>query len=215
MRFRDRADAGRRLAEALRARFEGSGALVVALPPGGVPVARELARALGLPLDLLLVRKLGLPWQPEMGVGAVARGGHLVLNHELIRALEFDQQDLDRICHRERMELARLEALYRGARPFPSLEGRPILLVDDGLLTGCTVRAALQALAAGGAGRVTVAIPVAPPDVLGSLAPVADLCCLESPWLFLTLASFYQDFSPVSEEEVVALLADAELPTGS
>lgn len=206
MRFRDRAEAGRRLAGALRDRIHGQDPVVLALPPGGVPVAAELARGLGLPWDVLLVRKLGLPWQPEMGVGAVARGGHVVLNHELLRALEFDDQDLDRICHNERMELARLEALFRGARPFPDLRGRRAILVDDGLMTGCNVKAALRAVREAGAEAVTVAVPVAPPEVLASLATEAEVCCLHSPWLFLCLSGFYQDFHPVTDEEVLAIL---------
>ena len=204
--FRDRHEAGQKLAERLRGRVDRD-ALVLAISAGGVPVAEALARSLGLPLDLLLVGKLSLPWQPEMGVGAMASTGHRVLNHDLLRLLEFQASELEQLCQALEGELARLEALYRDNRPLPDLRGRQVVLADDGLFTGCTARAALEVARQRGAERLVLAVPAAPPEVLAALASEAELCCLESPWLFLTLASFYEDFRPPGEDQVRRLLA--------
>src|SRR5438132_2525077 len=173
-RFRDRAEAGRLLGERLGEYAGRDDVVVLGLPRGGVPVAREVARALGAPLDVFLVRKLGLPGQPELAMGAIASGGTRVLNEELVRELRLDDELIDRVAEREEAELARRERAYRGERPAPDLGGRTVVLVDDGLATGSTMRAAVAAVRRRDPQRVVVAVPTAPPHALRELEPDVD-----------------------------------------
>ncbi len=165
-RFRDRAEAGRLLGERLGAYTGRRDVIVLALPRGGVPVAREVARALGAPLDVFLVRKLGYPGQPELAMGAIASGGTRVLNEELVRELRLDDEVIERVAEREEVELGRRERAYRGDRPSPELRGRTVVLVDDGLATGATMRAAVAAVRSRGPERIVVAVPTAPQNTL-------------------------------------------------
>ncbi len=169
-RFRDRAEGGRLLGERLTALASRDDVVVLALPRGGVPVAREVARALGAPLDVFLVRKLGHPAQPELAMGAIASGGTRVLNEQLVRELRLGDDVIDRATERELAELERRERAYRGDRPLPELTGKTVVLVDDGLATGATMRAAVAAVRARGPERVVVAVPAAPLHSLAELA---------------------------------------------
>jgi predicted phosphoribosyltransferase len=202
-RFRDRAEAGRLLGERLGA-FAGRGDVVVlALPRGGVPVAREVARSLGAPLDVFLVRKLGLPGQPELAMGAIASGGTRVLNEELVRELRLDDALIERVAVREEAELVRREQAYRGERPAPDLRGRTVVLVDDGLATGATMRAAVAAVRSREPQRVVVAVPTAPPHALHELrSEVDELVWVIAPDPFHAVGLWYDDFSQLSDEDV-------------
>src|SRR2546429_63803 len=181
-RFRDRAEAGRLLGERLGPLAGRGDVVVLALPRGGVPVAREVARALGAPLDVFLVRKLGLPGQPELAMGAIASGGTRVLNEELVRELRLDDALIERVAEREEAELVRREQAYRGERPPPDLRDRTVVLVDDGLATGATMRAAVAAVRSREPERVVVAVPTAPPHALNELRPeVGELVWLIAP----------------------------------
>jgi putative phosphoribosyl transferase len=212
MRFRDRTEAGRLLGERLGELARRNDVLVLALPRGGVPVGRQVARALGAPLDVFLVRKLGLPGQPELAMGAIASGGTQVLNVELVHGLRLGGDVIERVAERERAELERREQLYRGERPFPDLAGRTVVLVDDGLATGATMRAAVEAVRTRKPGRVVVAVPTAPPHSLLELEPHVDgLAWLIAPESFYAVGAWYEDFGEVPDEEVRRLL---ELPAG-
>jgi predicted phosphoribosyltransferase len=205
--FHDREDAGRRLGRALAARQQREGTLqpplVLALPRGGVPVAYEVARALGAPLDVLVVRKLGTPGHEELALGAVASGGAEVLNEELVRAMGVSAAALAEVRERELDELARREREYRGERAPLTLAGRTVIVVDDGVATGATVRVAVQALRQAGAEHVTLAVPLAAPDVARRLALlVDDLVCLETPEPFRSVGQWYQRFDQTSDAEV-------------
>jgi putative phosphoribosyl transferase len=204
--FRDRSDAGRLLASRLAVQSE-LGAVVLGMPRGGVPVAAEVASLLGVPLDIIVVRKIGCPWQPELGIGALAEGDVRVLNQALVDELGVRPDAIESATARERVELERRLRCYRGDRAPIPVEGRVAILVDDGLATGYTARAAIEALRRRGAGRVILAVPVAPPDSRTALAGVADeVVVLETPpWLF-AIGEFYQDFSPTTDEEVIWLL---------
>jgi len=206
-RFRDRAEAGRLLGERL-AQDGGLGDVVVlGLPRGGVPVARQVARALGAPLDVFLVRKLGYPGQPELAMGAIASGGIRVLNEELVRELRLTGELIDRVAEREEEELRRREQAYRGDRPPLDLSGRAVILVDDGLATGATMRAAVEAVRTRGPRRVVVAVPTAPPHGLRELrGQVDDLVWLIAPDPFHAVGLWYEDFREVSDEDVRLLL---------
>ncbi|MEW6278160.1 MAG: phosphoribosyltransferase family protein [Candidatus Eremiobacterota bacterium] len=207
MYFEDRIDAGRRLARALEAYRGRSDVLVLALPRGGVPVAAEVARFLGVPMDVLVVRKVGVPWSPELALGAVASGGVLVVNESVLSQVAVRQDELRRAVERERAEVARREQTFRGGRPALEVQGRTVLVVDDGLATGATMRAAVRALQQMAAARVVVAVPVAPPETLQSLQEEADeVVCLVVPRFFLAVGSAYRDFTQVSDDEVTRLL---------
>jgi putative phosphoribosyl transferase len=207
--FLDRSDAGRRLAARLLGLREES-PVVLGLPRGGVPVALEVARALGAPLDVLVARKLGAPDCPEYGLGAVAEGGAVHVREEALREAGVTARELERIAAREAAELERRVRRYRGARPPAEVRGRTAVLVDDGIATGGTVRAAVKALRARGASRVVVAVPVASPRTAEALAPEVDaLVVLEAPEPFLAVGEAYEDFRPTSDEEVEACLAAA------
>jgi len=208
MAFRDRAEAGRRLAELLGGRRLGVGEVVVlGLPRGGVPVAYEVARALGLPLDVMVVRKLGVPFQPELAMGAIGEGDVRFVNDEVVREAGVSKDELAAVERRERAELERRARRYRHDRPPMALEGRTAVVVDDGIATGSTVRAACRVARARGATRVVVAAPVASPSSIAELADAADeVVCLEAPRWFYAVGAWYRDFSEVSDDEVVTLL---------
>src|SRR6202040_3476807 len=173
-RFRNRTDAGRQLAAKLAAYANRPDVLVLALPRGGVPVGFEVARALGAPLDVFLVRKLGVPGYEELAMGAVATGGVRVLNDEIVRGLGISDHEIDAAAARERQELARRERLYRGNRPPPDVRGRTVILVDDGLATGATMYAAIEALRQQNPARIVVAVPTASPETCEEMKTKAD-----------------------------------------
>lgn len=209
MRFIDRQDAGERLADLLERRVAAD-ALVLALPRGGVPVAAVIARRLGLELDVLLVRKLGVPGHEELAMGAIATGGAQVLNQEVLAQLPIDPGMVEAVKQREQLELQRREQAYRGNRPMPRLQGREVILVDDGLATGATMRAAVQALQQYQPQRLIVAVPVAPPEAVLQLEQEADeVVCLLTPSVFYGVGYWYEDFSQTSDDEVRTLLRDA------
>lgn len=211
-RFVDRRDAGQALAQAVADTAPGRDSLVLALPRGGVPVAYEVARRLRLPLDVLVVRKLGLPSRPELAMGAVASGGAIVRNADVIAAYGINNQCFDRGVQRELAELGRRVNLYRAALPPLKLEGRAIVLVDDGIATGSTMMAAVKALRQMGVKLLTVAVPAAAPESLSTLQPEADqVISLMAPTDFPAVGWFYEDFRQVEDEEVRRLLADARL----
>jgi predicted phosphoribosyltransferase len=213
MLYRDRFDAGRRLAERLTEYAGRDDVLVLALPRGGVPVASEVARALRAPLDVFLVRKLGVPGQEELAMGAIASGGVRVLNEEVVRALEVTPEELAEASSRERRELERREAAYRAGRPSPEVRGRTVILVDDGLATGSTMRAAVAALRRRQPARIVVAVPVGAADTCADLAEAADeVVCVRSPRPFLSVGSWYDDFRQTSDAEVSGLLQSAAEP---
>ena len=211
MLFRDREDAGQRLAKALVA-FKGKPCVVLALPRGGVPVAAKVAAALEAPLDLLLVRKIGAPRQPELAIGAVIDGGTpiIVRDQELIRLTGTSAKQFDQLCAREIAEIERRRKFYFGGRPPPSLRGRVAIVIDDGLATGNTMRAALQAARLREPKALVMAIPVAPPGTLESFLGEADqIVCLALPEPFGSVGQFYQDFTQVSDVDVVRLLSES------
>jgi putative phosphoribosyl transferase len=206
-RFADRRDAGRALAGALEALASTPDLLVLGLARGGVPVAFEVARKLGAELDVLVVRKLGLPQQPELAMGAIGAGGVLELNPELIVQAQVSQEALDAVVRRERLELQRRETAYRGDRPPPRLKGRCIVLVDDGIATGASIRAALDVLRRAQPARIVVAAPVAAAQALlePSLAR-SEVVTLARPWNLGGVGRFYEDFGQTGDDEVRRLL---------
>jgi len=209
--FRDRVDAGRKLARALL-HLKEQRPIVLALPRGGVPVAFEVAVALGAPLDVVLVRKIGAPGQPELGLGAVVDGAspQIVLNEELVRLVQPGQAYLEAEERRQFAEIERRRGLYRPGRPPISLAGRTAIVVDDGIATGGTMKAVLLALRNSGVGRLVLAVPLAPADSLGELSPLADeVVCLVSPEPFYSVGSHYRDFAQTTDDEVIHLLASA------
>jgi predicted phosphoribosyltransferase len=214
MRFRGREEAGRRLGEAL-SEFAGRNTLVLALPRGGVPVGYEVARALGAPLDIFLVRKLGVPGHEELAMGAIATGGVRVLNDEVVHALRVPGAVIDRVALVEQRELERREREYRGDRPEPDVRGRTVILVDDGLATGSTMRAAARALRAQHPMRLVVAVPVAAAETCESFEEeVDDVVCLRTPEPFYAVGLWYEDFSQTTDDEVRDLLARANDAAG-
>jgi putative phosphoribosyl transferase len=207
-RFRDRAEAGQRLSERLGAFADRDDVLVLALPRGGVPVAYEVARAIRAPLDVFVVRKLGMPSHEEFAMGALASGGVRLLDENLIRLYRVDRRDVDAMVQREERELERRERLYRGATPFPDVEGKTVILVDDGLATGSTMRVGVEALRNEGPARIVVAVPVAPPETCDALRDVADeVVCAVTPEPFVAVGLWYYDFEQTSDDEVRDLLA--------
>jgi predicted phosphoribosyltransferase len=182
--------------------------LVLALPRGGVPVAAEVARALGAPMDVFIVRKLGLPGQEELAMGAIATGGVRVLNEALVHAVGVPADVIDEVAAREAEELSRRERLYRGDRPLPDVRGQTVILVDDGLATGASMLAAIEALRRLDPARIVVAVPTAAPDTCEALrAEVDDVICAVTPEPFYGVGQWYQDFSQTTDEEVRDLLA--------
>ncbi len=202
-RFPDRLTAGLELAQQM-SRFEGqSDAIVLGLPRGGVPVARALADELGLPLDVFVVRKLGVPGHEELAFGAIASGGVRVLNEDIARQVGLAAATIEDVTRRETAELEKRERLYRDERPPAELGERTVILVDDGLATGSTMRAAVQAVRAADAARVIVAVPVAPAEACADLSAEADeVICLRTPEPFYAVGLWYDDFAPVADDEV-------------
>lgn len=208
MRFRDRREAGRLLAQRLGAYKGRADLLVLALPRGGVPVAFEVARELEAPLDVLLVRKLGLPGHEELAIGAVATGGIRVLDEDLLAQFGISEEMLGPIVEREQRELLRRERAYRGAAPPRDVRDKTVILVDDGLATGSSMRAAVLALRQRAPARLVVAVPVAPPSSCTALREQADdVVCARTPEPFAAVGQWYEDFSQTSDEEVRELLA--------
>jgi len=211
MAFPDRAGAGRELAARLGDLADAAGVVVLALPRGGVPVAQPVAQALGAPLDVLLVRKLGVPRQPELAMGAIATGGVRVLHQAVVDALGITPDVVDAVAAREGAELARREKAYRDGRPPLDVAGRTVVVVDDGLATGSTMRAAVAALRALRAGRIVVAVPVGARETCRELAAAADeVVCVEAPADFQAVGQWYDDFSPTTDDEIRALLSPKE-----
>ncbi|MFJ6134816.1 alpha/beta family hydrolase [Kitasatospora sp. NPDC092286] len=207
--FTDRTDAGRRLAAHL-SHLRGPDTVVVALPRGGVPVAAEVAASLGAPLDICVIRKLGVPSQPELGMGAIGEDGVRVLNEQVLRLAGVTSAQLTRVEERERAELERRARRYRGDRPPADLHGRTVVVVDDGIATGSTARAACLIVRARGAARVVLAVPVAPEDWTDRLAGAADeLICVGTPSPFFAIGEFYGDFTQTEDAEVLRHLAEA------
>jgi len=211
MIFQDRREAGRKLADKLHDYRNMPELLVLALPRGGVPVGFEVARALNAPLDVFVVRKLGLPGHEELAMGAIASGGVRVMNDSVLRHADVPQSMIDAVTAREQSELARREQLYRGGRPPLQVEGRTVLLVDDGLATGSTLRAAIAALRRMHVGKLVVAAPVGAPDTCVQLLREADdVICAQTPWPFHGVGQWYVYFDQTSDEEVQALLAQSQ-----
>lgn len=209
--FRDRREAGRHLADLLAAEYAGRNDVVVlALPRGGVPVGYEVARLLGAPLDVFVVRKLGVPSQPELALGAIASSGVRVLNREIVEALGIPEQVIEAVARREQEELARRERLYRGERPPPQIQGKTVVLVDDGLATGSTMRSAAQAIEQQRPARLVVAVPVAARSTCEELQEVVDeVICAVTPYPFFAVGQWYADFRETSDDEVRELLQRA------
>ena len=214
MKFRDRRSAGRELAERLNAFANRPGVLVLALPRGGVPVGFEVAQVLNAPLDLFVVRKLGVPGHEELAMGAIATGDVVVLNREVVDGWQIPQSVLDAVISKEKEELARREALYRGDHPPPDVTGRTTILVDDGLATGSTMLAAVAALRQQHPGRIVVAVPLASPQVCDEFKHHVDaVVCPRTPDPFYAVGMWYEDFSPTTDREVRELLERAGQPT--
>jgi putative phosphoribosyl transferase len=206
--FQDRTDAGRQLAEKLLNYAGRDDVIVLALPRGGVPVAFEVAQRLGVPLDVFVVRKLGVPGHEELAMGAIASGGVRVLNEDVLYVLPDAQSIVEMVTAIEREELKRRERDYRSDRPAPDVRGRTVILVDDGLATGATMRAAAAALRQQGAAKIIVAVPVGAPSTCYEIRGVADdVFCLQTPGSFMGVGQYYEDFSQTTDEEVRDLLA--------
>jgi putative phosphoribosyl transferase len=208
--FLNRAEAGRLLAEKLEKYAGQDNVIVLGLPRGGVPVAYEVAKRLSVPLDVFIVRKLGVPGFEELAAGAIASGGVRVLNQDVMRALPNANETIESITARETAELERREQSYRDGRPAPELRNRVVILVDDGLATGATMRAAVKALRQRGVAKIVVAVPVGPPDTCREFEDEADeTICASTPEFFQAVGQYYEDFSQTSDEEVRELLAHA------
>lgn len=207
MRYRDRVEAGRRLAESLSGSVEPD-TVALGLPRGGVPVAAEVATALELPLDVVVVRKLGAPFQPELGIGAIGEEGVQVLNNELVARIAVTATQIERVTAAEETELARRVTAYRGERSPIDLGGRTACVIDDGLATGYTARAAIEVARRRKAERVVLAVPVAAPSAVAELSTVADeVVCPEQPRFLGAVGQWYLDFAQTSDQEVIELLA--------
>lgn len=214
--FRNRREAGRLLAARLSAFARRRDVIVLALPRGGVPVAYEVAIALAVPLDVFTVRKLGVPGHEELAMGAIASGGTYLLNSDVIEALGISRAEVLAVAERERRELERREHLYRDGHPAPNLEGKTVILIDDGLATGASMLVALDALRQKRPSAIVVAVPVAPPETCAALHAHADeVVCYETPEPFFGVGAWYQDFSQVTDAEVRTLLNEASLRSAS
>jgi len=204
--FADRRAAGRLLADALLP-YGGISAIVLGLPRGGVPVADEVARVLGATLDVWVARKIGVPFQPELGMGAIAEGPASVIDRSIVEALGITQEQIDEVTRRETAELARRVELFRHGRPAPELRGKTVILVDDGIATGGTMRAAIQGVKKSGAARIVIAVPVAAPTTIAALRDeVEQIVCLRQPYDLVAIGLWYEDFRQVSDEEVLRIL---------
>jgi predicted phosphoribosyltransferase len=208
--FKDRRDAGRKLAQKLSAYAKQQNMLILALPRGGVPVAYEVALALSVSLDIFLVRKLGLPGREELAIGAIASGGIRVLNSDIIRMLSIPDEVVNFVARRELQELQRRERLYRGNRPSPELRDQGVILIDDGLATGASMRAAVAGLRAQHPARIVVAVPAAAAETCDAFrSEVDEVICALTPEPFYGVSRWYEDFSQVTDEEVRTLLEEA------
>jgi predicted phosphoribosyltransferase len=208
--YKNRTEAAGQLADLLQAYANRPDVLVLALPRGGVPIAYEVARRLNIELDLMLVRKLGVPGHEELAMGAIAPGGTQVLNEEVIRGLAIAAATIERVAAAELQELRRRERAYRGERHAPRIQGRRVILIDDGLATGATMRAAIAVVRHQQAAEVIVAVPVAPPDTIAALRQEVDVViCPATPEHFLGVGFWYEDFAQVTDEDVRALLQRA------
>ncbi|WP_027716816.1 phosphoribosyltransferase [Desulfuromonas sp. TF] len=209
-KIRNREEAGEKLAGQLAAYKERKDVLVLALPRGGVPVAEPIARELKAPLEVFIVRKLGVPGHRELAMGAIASGGVRVMNMDVVRSMGISEEQIEKVAAEETSELARRENQYRGDRNFPEISGKTVILVDDGVATGATMRVAIKALREGGAQKLVVAVPVAPPDTCAVLSREADeLICPFRPSPFHAIGLWYEDFSQVSDEEVGRILKES------
>ncbi|PYI99624.1 MAG: phosphoribosyl transferase [Verrucomicrobia bacterium] len=208
--FANRSEAGRLLAEKLEKYANRNDVIVLGLPRGGVPVAYEVAKRLHVPLDVFIVRKLGVPGFEELAAGAIASGSVRVLNEDVMRAIPYGDAAIEAVTAKETVELQRREQIYREGRPAPDLRGNVVMLVDDGLATGATMRAAVKALRQSGAAKIVVAVPVGPPDTCREIAQEADeTICLSTPEYFQAVGQYYQDFSQTSDDDVRKLLTIA------
>jgi predicted phosphoribosyltransferase len=209
--FKDRRHAGRALAAALGNKYVGrTDVVVLALPRGGVPVAYEVARSLGAPLDVLVVRKLGVPGREELAMGAIVSGGLCVLNNDVVRSFGITKEDILEAARTEKQELERRARAYRGERPPADVLGKTVILIDDGLATGSTLRAAIQAVRQRDPARVVAAVPVAAPEACSEMSDEADdMICAVTPEPFYSVGLWYQDFSQTTDEEVRELLEAA------
>lgn len=211
--FRNRSEAGRLLAVRLKGYANRGDVIVLGAPRGGVPVAFEVARELKAPLDVFVLRKLGVPWQEELAFGAIAQGGVRVLDESIVSMLSLTPEQIERVAAREQAELERRERVYRGGCAPLDVRGRTVILVDDGIATGSTMRAAITALKQIKPAKVVLAVPVAPPSTCERLrSEVDELVCLDTPEAFFAIGQFYEDFSAVSDQEVTDLLARATAP---
>lgn len=207
--FRDRREAGQRLAQALAERgYQGDGVIVLGIPRGGVPVADEVARTLHAPLDVVISRKLRAPFRPELAIGAVVSGDHLqIINEALAHAAGATPEYIEREVRHQQVEIERRMRAYRGDRPPPEVQGRTVIVIDDGIATGYTFRAALAGLRRLHPGRLVAAVPVAPPESLVEVSAAADdVVCLATPEPFWAVGAWYGDFSPTEDEDVIAIL---------
>lgn len=211
MNYDDRYQAGRVLVDLLKNYAKRTDVIVLALPRGGVPVGYEIAQKLSLPLDIFIVRKLGVPGHEELAMGAIASGGITVLNEEIVNLLHISTEAIDTIQKSEQEELLRREQVYRGKKPFPELSGKTIILVDDGIATGYTMRAAIAALKQKKPAKLIVAIPVAARSTCDEIAPLVDeIICPMRPVNFYAVGLWYNDFSQTTDEEVMQLLQQHE-----
>ena len=203
--LKDRVEAGRQLAKALKT--VGKDAIVLAVPRGGVVVGFEVAKALGIPLDIIVTKKIGAPDNPELAIGAVAEDGSFILDEDIVRQVYVPKGYVEEEVERMRQEIQRRLIRYRGDVPYPNLKNREVIIVDDGVATGSTLKAALRLLRGRGVKTVTVVVPVGPPDTIRELEKLADrVVCLHTPALFYAIGQFYEDFSQTSDEEVTELL---------
>ena len=205
--FADRRDAGVQLISRLKEYKDQQGVIVLALPRGGVATGYEIARSLNIPLDIVIVRKIGFPGQPELAIGAVSETGTVVLNTSIISTYGVPKEYIEREVSRQKEEISRRVKLYRKGKRLPSLEGRTVILVDDGVATGATMKSAIATLKEENLKKLIVALPVAPPGVVKELEQMVDLfICIETPFDFMAVGSYYHDFTQVSDEEVINLL---------
>ena len=211
--FENREEAGKQLAEKLSAFADQPDAVVLGLPRGGIPVAYEVAIHLGLPLDVFVVRKLGVPWQPELAFGAMASGNTMVFNDDIVRSCSLTEHEIESVARAEQIELARRERAYRDSRPPLELTGKKVILVDDGLATGATMRAAVQAVRSKHPAQIIVAVPVGSAQTCRELDRLSDVMCVcaTTPEPFYGVGIWYHDFSQTTDTEVRELLARAEI----
>jgi putative phosphoribosyl transferase len=205
--FNDRSDGGAQLAARLKEYKDQQGVIVLALPRGGVATGYEIARSLHIPLDIVIVKKIGFPGQPELGIGAVSETGTVVLNESIISTYGVPKEYIEREISRQKEEISRRVKLYRKGKRLPSLKGKTVILIDDGVATGATLKAAITTLKEETLKKLVVALPVAPPSVADELEQMVDtFICIETPIDFMAVGSYYHDFSQVSDEEVIDLL---------